>query len=453
MRLLFLNPILFLLMNITFTVFSQAPSLYTTQVISGLSLPMQIVNAGDGSNRLFIVEKAGAIKVFNSNYILLDNFLTVSDIRSSENERGLLSMAFHPDYKNNGFFYVYYTNSAGNLEVDRYRVSANANKADDTSKDTLIIIPHPVNDNHNGGELHFGNDGYLYLSTGDGGGGNDVPNNAQTTTVLLGKILRFNVNTSDVKPYYTLPPDNPFGNEVFAYGLRNPFRWSFDRLTHDMWIGDVGQDASEEVNFSPAGTAPGVNYGWRCYEASIAKNLNGCGSISNYTFPIYTFPTTAAASVAITGGTVYRGSVFLDLQGYYLACEYYTGNYFKIKSTGLNTWDTSTQKLATTGISDFGESEDGEIYISGLGTGRIFRLQASGARQYKFTGNGLWTMASNWLYNAIPPAVPTDRSEIIIDPPPGSECIVDVPVTIPAGIKFIVNNNKQLRVTGDLKIN
>jgi glucose/arabinose dehydrogenase len=206
---------------------------------TGLSSPIQFVNAGDGTRRVFIVQQGGTIRAYDSAFKFLSLFLTVSNVNFS-GERGLLSMAFHPDYKNNGLFYVYYVNTNGDLELARYQVSSDSNIANPGSKIILITIPHPTNANHNGGELHFGIDGYLYLSTGDGGGGGDVPNNAQNTSVLLGKMLRFNVNTSATAPYYTIPAGNPFGNEIFDLGLRNPFRWSFDRLTNDMWIGDVG---------------------------------------------------------------------------------------------------------------------------------------------------------------------------------------------------------------------
>jgi glucose/arabinose dehydrogenase len=433
---------------------SQAPDISLTPVIKGLSLPIQIVHAGDGSNRIFVVQKTGAIKVYDKSYNSLGTFLTVSNVNAIANERGLLSMAFHPDYKNNGFFYVYYTNTIGNLELDRYKVSSNPNVADASTKDTLIIIPHPTNSNHNGGELHFGSDGYLYLSTGDGGGGGDVPNNAQNTSVLLGKILRFNVNTSDTKPYYTIPADNPFENEVLAYGLRNPFRWSFDRLTNDMWIGDVGQDSFEEIDYRPADSTKGINFGWRCYEGNkVFNNTVGCsGPTSNYIFPIFTYPTTAAPVISITGGLVYRGSTFIDLQGYYIASEYYTGNYFKIKRTNSNTWDTSTQKLSINRIADFGETEDGEIYVAALESGTVYRLLASGARQYKFTGNGNWNDTANWNNNTIPPAILPGRSEIFIDPPAGSECILNVAQTISSGARLIINNDKQFRIIGNLDI-
>jgi glucose/arabinose dehydrogenase len=376
MRIIFLTAVLFIIFPANKAV-AQPPAISLDTVITGLSLPMQMVSAGDSSGRLFIVQKAGVIKVYSKTYSLLGTFLTVT-VNSSANERGLLSMAFHPDYKNNGFFFVYYNNANGDLELARFKVSAgNPDMADAASQKILITIPHPTNNNHNGGTLHFGKDGFLYLSTGDGGGSNDVPNNAQTTTVLLGKILRFGVNTSDVAPYYSVPADNPFGNEVYAYGLRNPFRWSFDSQTGDMWIGDVGQDKFEEIDFRPADSAKGANYGWRCFEGNVTgPNTSGCGPASNYIFPVYTYPTTTASSIAITGGVVYRGSAFTDLQGYYIASEYYTGDFFKIKHNG-NTFDTSKQKSLLINVSNFAETEEGELYAVTLGTGtngRVIRL-------------------------------------------------------------------------------
>jgi len=425
------------------------PVLSLAPVITGLSQPMQVVHAGDNSGRIFIVQKAGSIRVFDKSFTSLGTFLTLTGITSS-GERGLLSLAFHPDYVNNGFFYVYYTNGTGSLELARYKVSADPNIADPASKVILKTIPHPTNTNHNGGELHFGPEGYLYLSTGDGGGGGDLPNNAQTTTVLLGKMLRFAVDTSSVAPYYAVPVDNPFGNEVFAYGLRNPFRWSFDRLNNDMWIGDVGQDSYEEINRRKYDSTSGVNYGWRCYEGNNVYNTAGCGPISNYSFPVLTYPT-PSPSGSITGGTVYRGETYINMQGYYIGADFYTGRFFKIKYDSLaNSYDTSSQVITPTGLSDFGETEDGEMFATCLNNGNVYRIVSNGPVQYTFTGNGNWDVAANWKNGTIPPATLPAACVIAIRPVAGGECVLNVQQTIPAGTKIIVENDKQFRINGNL---
>jgi glucose/arabinose dehydrogenase len=427
------------------------PVLSLTPVITGLSLPMQVLHAGDTSNRIFVVQKGGSIRVYNKSYTLLGTFLTVTGITTS-GERGLLSMAFHPDYANNGFFYVYYTNANGDLELARYKVSASPNTADAGSKAVLITIPHPTNANHNGGMLHFGADGYLYLSTGDGGGSGDQPGNAQNTSVLLGKLLRFAVNTSATAPYYTVPPDNPFGNEIFAYGLRNPFRWSFDRLTNDIWIGDVGQDSYEEINHRPADSIKGANFGWRCYEGNNTFNTAGCLGISNYTFPVYTYPTPGPQG-AITGGTVYRGETYIALRGYYISADFYTGNFYIIQYDSVNhTHTTTIQTLTPTGLSNFGETEDGEMYAACLNNGTVYRVISNGPMQYTFTGNGNWDVADNWSNKTIPPATLPAGSAIVIRPAANGECVLNTPQTISPGSKITVQNDKQFRIAGNLTI-
>ena len=367
--------IFFLLIIFTNKSAAQPVIALTPVITTGLSLPIQFVNAADGSNRIFIVQQGATIRAYDAAFNFLSVFLTVSNVNVG-GERGLLSMVFHPDYTNNGLFYVYYTNTAGDLELARYRVSSDPNIADAATKVILITIPHPTNSNHNGGELHFGNDGYLYLSTGDGGGAGDVPNNAQNTSVLLGKILRFNVNASAVAPYYTIPAGNPYSNEIYDLGLRNPFRWSFDRLTNDMWIGDVGQDAYEEINYRAAGSTSGVNYGWRCYEGNTAYNLAGCGLSSNYIFPVYTYPTQNPAA-SVIGGIVYRGSTYPILQGYNISADFFSGTLYKTVSDGSGGWITSTQMLSTTGIADFGETENGEAYAVSLTGNSVYRISAS----------------------------------------------------------------------------
>ncbi len=451
---LFLSAVLFA--SVLFTSYVKAqPTINFTSVITGLTQPMQMVTSGDTSGRMFIVQKTGAIRVFNRNFVLIDTLITVTGITSS-GERGLLSMAFHPDYKNNGFFYVYYTNGTGDLELARYKVNGEPsvnNEADAGSKVILKTIPHPTFSNHNGGQLHFGKDGYLYLSTGDGGSGGDPNNNAQNTTVLLGKMLRFEVNTTSVAPYYSIPADNPYGNEVFAYGLRNPFRWSFDRLNGDMWIGDVGQDSKEEMNHRRYNATNNVNYGWRCYEGNDIYNTAGCGAITNYVFPVMQY-NTPVPSGSITGGNVYRGEVYLDLQGYYVGVDYYTGRLFKIKYDSLaNTYDTSSLQLITpVGISSFGETDNGELYATCLNNGTLYRVGANGARQYIFTGNGNWNVASNWVHNTIPPATLPANCTIRIRPVADGECVLNVQQTIPAGTQIIVENDKQFRINGNLTI-
>lgn len=352
-----------------------APQISLTAVItSGLSAPMQFVHAGDGSKRIFIVQKAGTIRVYDSTFNFLSVFGTVSNV-STNGERGLLSMAFHPNYSTNGFVYVYYTNTAGNLELARYHVnSGTPNTFDAASKVIVLTIPHPNNSNHNGGELHFGSDGYLYLSTGDGGGAGDVPNNAQNTSVLLGKILRLAVNTSTSAPYYSVPAGNPFSNEVYAYGLRNPYRWSFDKATQDMWIGDVGQDSWEEINFRAAAGTSGANYGWRCYEGNAPYNTSGCTG-TNYIFPVHAYATQNPAA-SITGGVVYRGNAYPNLRGVYLSADFYSGVFYKIVPNGSG-WDITTQTLSPTGIVDFGETESGEVYVVSNTGNRVFRVTSN----------------------------------------------------------------------------
>jgi glucose/arabinose dehydrogenase len=354
--------------------FAQDPHLAATPVITGLSAPIQVTNAGDGSNRLFVVLQGGTILVYDQSFNKLDTFLNVTNIGTG-GERGLLSMAFHPEYGNiaspfHGMFFVYYTNSNGDLEIARYQVSSDPDSAAVGSKDTVITIPHPVNANHNGGTIRFGPDGYLYLATGDGGSGGDPPNNAQNPAVLLGKLLRIDVNSSSTAPFYTSPATNPyFGvttpdtlDQIYAFGLRNPFRWSFDRTTHDLWIGDVGQGAFEEIDFVPADSAAGLNFGWSCYEGNAPFNPGLCNPSLSLLTPIFTYPNPGGA--AVTGGVVYRGRLPANapLVGYFIATDYYSGNFYKIVPNGSG-WTVYTQNALKTGVPNIGEGENGEVYI------------------------------------------------------------------------------------------
>ena len=356
------------------------PVITYQSVIPGLSSPVDVVNAGDGTNRIFVVEQGGAIKVFQSDFTSLGTFLTVTGLATG-GEQGLLSLVFDPSYENNGFFWVYYTNSAGNLELSRYKVSTgNANLADANSRQVVLTIPHPGQTNHNGGKLNFGPDGFLYFATGDGGGGGDPSNNAQNGGNLLGKMLRINVSTGTTAPFYTIPSDNPYvanaavQDEIWALGLRNPFRWSFDRNNGDMWIGDVGQGAREEINFRAAGSTGGINYGWRCYEGNLAYNTSGCAAQSSYVFPVYDYPNPATASASVTGGIVYRGSQYPSMQGWYVAADVYSGNLYKINKA--DNFNTSVQTGLPNLVVGFGETENGELLATSL-NGNVYSLRTS----------------------------------------------------------------------------
>lgn len=368
---------IYIVLSLLFFCFSgkSQPVIAYNSVITGLNQPVDIVNAGDGTNRIFIVEQGsgttGVIKVYNASFTLLGTFLTVTNI-STGGEQGLLSLAFHPDYETNGFFWVYYTNSSGNLEVSRYKVSAgNPNVADASSRQVVITIPHPIESNHNGGKLNFGSDGYLYFATGDGGNGGDPNNNAQNGNSLLGKMLRINVTTGTTAPFYTIPNNNPFVSnpnildEIWALGLRNPFRWSFDRSNGAMWIGDVGQNVREEINYIPAATSAGANYGWRCYEGKLAYNTSGCLPSSNYVFPVVDYENLSGAGTpaSVVGGYVYRGTLYPQMQGYYYASDIYSGKLYKVNIT---TFDTTVQTGLPTFVAGFGETESGELMAVSL---------------------------------------------------------------------------------------
>lgn len=343
----------------------------------GFNSPVDIANAGD--DRLFIVEQDGYIRILNtdgSSSLFMD---IDSKVKSSGSEQGLLGLAFDPNYAANGYFYVNYTNNTatGNTVIARYsRNAVNPNLGDVASEEILLTITQPFT-NHNGGNLEFGPDGYLYIGTGDGGSGGDPGNRSQDITdQKLGKMLRIDVSTVP----YSIPADNPFvgitgDDEIYQYGLRNPWRFSFDRLTGDLWIGDVGQGAWEEVDFKAAGDPGGQNWGWRCYEGNATYNTTGCGAIGDYLFPIYAYNHTfGAGGFAITGGYVYRGTQNPTMNGYYIFCDYVTGNWWTTISDGAGGWITEMNDFAFDNIGTFGEGVDGEIYCASLSSGEIYRV-------------------------------------------------------------------------------
>lgn len=270
------------------------PKIQLQNFATGFDLPLDITHCGD--SRLFVTERDGVIWVLDSLGNRLDTFLNIDPrVNSGQNEQGLLGLAFHPNYAENGFFFVNYTkNNGGTTRIARFSVKPNNPNEADPNSELMILEQSQPYWNHNGGCIKFGPDGYLYTSIGDGGSGNDPHNNGQNKKTFLGKILRIDVNNSNASEPYVVPADNPFvGNsdyfpEIWSLGWRNPWRFSFDRLTGDMWIGDVGQNLWEEVDFELAG-AGGLNYGWRCYEGTHDFNLNGCQAASNYVMPFFEY--------------------------------------------------------------------------------------------------------------------------------------------------------------------
>lgn len=322
-------------------------------ILSGLYRPVDIQPANDGSGRLFIIEKNGLIRIYENGQLLEAPFLDISDrVSEAGNEMGLLGLAFHPDYETNGYFYVNYTGADGNTRISRFQASGNS--ADKNSETYLLIIEQPYQ-NHNGGALAFGPDGNLYAGLGDGGSAGDPQKNGQNTKSLLGKILRLDVTNGDP---YAIPADNPFGNEVWAYGLRNPWRISFDRLTGDLWIGDVGQNQWEEVDYLPKSWGSGANFGWSVMEGSHAYDSE---PQSGMALPAAEY-SHAEGGCSITGGYVYRGAI-PEWNGIYFYGDYCSG-----KIWGLTLVDGlwKSQLLFETGttITTFGLDESGEIYFA-----------------------------------------------------------------------------------------
>ncbi|MFY7740991.1 MAG: PQQ-dependent sugar dehydrogenase [Flavobacterium sp.] len=340
---------------------------------TGFNSPVEIANAGD--SRLFVVQQGGLIRILNSNgTVNATPFLNLSTIISSGGERGLLGLAFHPNYTTNGFFFVNYTNTSGNTVIARYSVSANPNIANTTGT-ILMTIAQPFS-NHNGGSIKFGPDGYLYIGMGDGGSGGDPGNRAQNINENLGKMLRIDVN-STVAPFYTSPSTNPYigvaGNdEIWARGLRNPWKFSFNRLNGDLWIADVGQNAFEELNkiASPLPNT-GLNFGWKCYEGNATYNTTGCNPANTMTFPFYQYPLYSNGTCSITGGYVYTGSTYPNLQNKYVFSDYCDN---KIRTIDNNGIVSTSVVFPNNDFVTFGEDYLGELYIAGISSGTIYKI-------------------------------------------------------------------------------
>lgn len=359
-----------------------APVISVEDFISGLDAPVDLKHAGD--ERLFVLEQhQGEILIFNQEGEQFGQpFLTIEDI-STAFEQGLLCMAFHPEYQENGEFFVYYTNRDGDGILSRFSVSEHdPNSADPASEEVIMTIDQPY-DNHNGATIAFGPDGMLYFTLGDGGSGGDPQNFSQNPQSWLGKILRLDVDSdgSDINSTYAIPDDNPFVDdettldEIWALGVRNPWRCSFDSQTGDFWIADVGQSDWEEINFQPASSTGGENYGWRCYEGTMPYNTDGCREESAYVFPVHEYENTGFnGQCSVTGGFVYRGTEFPELQGHYVFgdwCSQFIWSLFP-DGDGSFTKRYHTQDLGGD-LNAFGQDHAGELYVC-LNNGMVKRI-------------------------------------------------------------------------------
>ena len=379
---------------------SNAQQLTTQRIATGLFKPVFVTAPPGDTSRIFIVEQRGSggmstqaqIKILNlaTNSINATPFLTINPVGTGA-EQGLLSMVFDPNYASNGRFFICYTNTANGVVIQRYIVSADPNIADSTTGLAILTQPKSFN-NHNGGWMGFGPDGYLYVGMGDGGSEYDPNGQGQSLTTLFGKILRIDVSAGG--PGYTIPPTNPFfgsatnRQEIWAYGLRNPWRPAFDRLTGDFWIADVGQDFWEEIDFQPRTFDPpftAVNYGWRCYEGNAVQNSTigpsgtSCSTISNFKFPIYTYAHTPACSVS--GGYVYRGCAMPYLRGTYFFADWCSNQISSLQYNGVTATNivNRTAELANPGqtinaVVSFGEDASGELYICDQSGGEIYKI-------------------------------------------------------------------------------
>lgn len=363
------------------------PELSFVPVVNGLERPVHVTHAGDSKGRLFIIEQPGRIRIVSNNLLQAAPFLDISDRVGCCGERGLLSAAFPPDFAAKGYFYVNYTNTAGNTVVSRFSVTGTGDSADAASENIVLTVDQPF-PNHNGGQIAFGPDGMLYIGMGDGGGGGDPLGSGQDRTSLLGKLLRIDVE-SGAQPY-AIPANNPFagaGNlrpEIWASGLRNPWRFSFDRESGDLYIADVGQRQYEEINVQAANSSGGENYGWNILEGAHCYQQPSCDT-SGLISPVLEYDH-ATGDQSITGGHVYRGGIFPRMRGVYLFADFVSGRLAGMKRSGTG---FESALLADTGfgISSFGEDESGEVYVADI-NGTVYRIEDS-VRYSELTFTGL----------------------------------------------------------------
>jgi len=368
-----------LLSTVRWSAASDPPADLTLELVaSGFTRPVAVRHAGDGSGRLFVVEQDGRIMIINGGVVEPVPFLDISGkVDSTGNEQGLLGIAFHPQYASNGLFFVNYTHDPGpgldRTQISRFEVSGGDPNQADPASETVILEIDQLFSNHNGGDIHFGPDGFLYIGMGDGGGAGDPNNQAQNLGSLLGKMLRIDID-SGALGNYGIPPGNPYvgdataADEIWAYGLRNPWRFSFDRFSGDLFIGDVGQFEWEEIDFQPAVGSGGENYGWSCMEGDAFPDFNPCDE-NPLTGPILIYGHGPECSV--TGGYLYRG-VIGGLQERYVFADYCSGRIW-FAAPSATGWSATEWADTSMNISSFGEDEDGGLYVIDLG-GSVHRF-------------------------------------------------------------------------------
>ena len=367
------------LLLLLITTFSFSQDIYTILFADGFSNPVEMQNVGD--DRLFIVEKRGVIEILQLDGTTNPNaFLDIQSIvltpGGNYDERGLLGLAFHPDYINNGYFYVNYIDNFGNTQISRFSVStSDPNIADPDSEFQILEVEQPYI-NHNGGCLRFGPEGYLYIGLGDGGSAGDPENRSQNLQTLLGKMLRIDIDNTEGSTNYAVPSNNPFVgdpnalDEIWSYGLRNPWRFSFDSETDELWIGDVGQGSIEEIDRAAAGVS-GQNYGWRCYEGNQEYNTSGCPMEFDLTFPVAEY-SHSGGNCSITGGYVYRGEIYENFLGIYFYADFCSGE--------IGTIDQSNNQINHGPYNgswvSFGEDKNKELYIID-NFGSIYKIEGN----------------------------------------------------------------------------
>ena len=376
---------------------AQESSIRLVKVAEGFARPIDIQQPDDGSGRLFVVEQAGLIRVVRDGSVQAEPFLDIRDrvtrIGGVGDERGLLGMAFPPDYARKQYFYLNYTDRSSDTVISRFRVSAaSGDRAEPGSEHTLLTVDQPFN-NHNGGQLAFGPDGYLYIGLGDGGSAGDPQGNGQNRRALLGKMLRI-----DVEPdlgRYRVPASNPFAAdpsylpEIWALGLRNPWRFAFDPATGDLWVADVGQNRAEEINFQPASSRGGENYGWALMEGFQCR-VSGCNT-DGLVLPVYEYDTRRQGDVSVTGGYVYRGNLSPGLRGAYLYGDYASGRIWALRREGAR-FVNELLLDAPFSVPTFGQDRAGEVYVADYAAGVVHRIE--GRREPAFTASGVVNAAS-----------------------------------------------------------